>query len=299
LNGNFDWFGWTIWSLKQLPGGASAIKSTKSRLVREPFAGTHRAMHTTRQVHAATNQILDDRDQSALDLLETLSVTFCTQACEVLANLTGSNAADIHGCIKLIEPTGPGGDSRQDIVRTFVRSSNAGSRAAGDRDLSEIQRVGDCSVWSSIHAVSDGKNEWVGLPCFACPDLLANADRFVSSRSNWKDRYNSTIALPIRYCLDGSGRRKRLLGFLAFDSMRSECLGFLPNAFDYVDNAAGFESRLKRTPVFDAMAVFADSFGMALANLWELTSDHKVVIQRLRLPVIAQDKEPNKGGMNA
>ena len=271
---------WGTWGLKRLPYGHELVKAARGRLVRVPFRISHSAIHTVRQIKALTEQIQSSPNPTTLGHLETLSEQFCTQACELLASLTAGDAAKIHCCVKLIEP---GKTKADDIVRTFVRSSNSGSRGSGDRDRNEVHQAGECSVWSSIHALNDGKNEWSGLPCFSCPDLAAAGDKFVCSRKNWRDRYHATIALPIRYCLDGTGRNRNLIGFLAFDTKDDSYFSGLPNAFDFVNNPEAFESKLLQTPVFDALATVTDSFGMALAGLWE-TADNLTAIETLKIP---------------
>ena len=270
---------WGSWGLKQLPYGHQLVKAARGRLVREPFRRSHGAIHTVRQIKALTEQIQTTPNSTTLGHLETLSERFCTQACDLLASLIAADAAKIHCCVKLIEP---GTQKAEDNVRTFVRSSNSGSRGSGDRDKNEVHRAGECSVWSSIHALNDGKNDWSGLPCFSCPDLAAVGDKFVCSRKNWQDRYHATIALPIRYCLDGTGRNRNLIGFLAFDTKEKTYLSDLPNAFDFVNNPEAFESRLLQTPVFDALATITDAFGMALAGLWE-TPDNVTAIEKLKI----------------
>lgn len=170
-----------------------------------------------------------------------------------------------HCCLKVLRP----GENTM-LVSTWARSENA----LGREDIDDVHPVNENSVWSALLGCNDGAYNWANPHlCFSCGNLQEEGDNFRNSRSNWREFYNATLVFPLRYVqYTGEGKKFVNIGFLAFDTTRTDGFGKMPNIFEFRGKSgslAEYYNLLSKQTVFQLGAILADCMSMFLRPAYE------------------------------
>jgi hypothetical protein len=192
----------------------------------------------------------------------TLAVEVSTKCRESMAKLLNLQPANLHCCLKLMANE-DGGRKR---VGTWARSEPFDGRVVDEEPFF----VDENTVWCSMFGCCDGSNQWSpDFTCFACNDLPKMGASFHCGRKNWSNYYKSTVVFPLRYAKSVDGSTLGNVGFLAFDSPKTNVFAGLPNIFKYREQPGDYSAVLHSSPIFHLGAIFSDTLGTFLGSAYE------------------------------
>ncbi|HTQ39686.1 MAG TPA: hypothetical protein VMJ32_11705 [Pirellulales bacterium] len=222
----------------------------------------HGFLHAARRLSCQMHQEWDRHHAIAANL----AVDVCTACRMGMGGLVNLSPNQLHCCLKVVLPQIDGGSER---VGTWGRSTPTDGRPQ-DLDDDQAHLVDENSVWCALTGRFDGETHWPeGLTCFSCNDLAKYGSKFHCTRPHWSKYYHSVLVFPLRYAQNTAGTLMGNVGFLAFDSHKTNAFPEIPDIFNYVERPAEYLDALHKTPAFHLGALFADTLGTFLGSAYD------------------------------
>jgi len=238
---------------------------------------TRAALNLFKQLHE--NVIHDSRAlgecMTEWDIYQTettaLAQNVCTSSRQLMSDLLELNPDFLHCCFKVIvQPSNATKSFENSEVVTWIRSKPLDDRPLEPNPHPVVKNT----VWSALLGCYDGVYNWGGSKgertynCFSCNNLSTHDD-FQNSRGNWRESYNAALVFPINFLTYSDKGRpfKNVIGFLAFDSPKTDAFFNVPDIFDYRDHSekrSEYTNLLGKSTAFQIGAVIADTLGVFL-----------------------------------
>ena len=126
-------------------------------------------------------------------------------------------------------------------------------------------KIGHNSSFASLAGCSDRQNHWepYAFSCFCCNDLSKHP-RYDCSRPDWDKHFRSTLVFPLRY-KRGWDREFSILGFLTFDSLKTNIFSKIPDTFDYMESPDDYDRTLRQSFIYHTGGIMADTLATTFA----------------------------------
>lgn len=285
------------WLVKTLKAGAwiartlhakKAVWRVRQSLLIGPLCQIH-----TEFIHSARKLAIIAASGNA-DLAAEQAFRICNASHRMMANFLELPPHQLHCCLKLIYE-GDHSAPEDDKIGTWVRSEPFDDRPIA-LPQDDFHPIKNNSVWSALYGLNDGMTNWQRpRRCFACNDLPKRGEWFKCDRTNWQHWYRSALVFPIRYPLDAQGNKMLNIGFLAFDSPRTNVFHGLPDIFDYRESPSEYHDLLEASAVFHLGAIFADTMGTFLGLNCKGTATRDGETRLVHLQPTAGSKLPTPG----
>jgi hypothetical protein len=196
-----------------------------------------------------------------------LAVDLCTEFRKAMGALTFLSENELHCCLKMLQP--PDEPQQEARLFTWARSKPVDDRP--DRPDTAFVPPGS-TIYAALTGGDDGATKWRRLSCFCSNDLPKHFDRFKCERAEWPKYYRSVLVFPLRYVRNPDTGDFDNIGFLAFDSPKSNAFAGMPEVFSYRDNPAEYQNRLDQSAAFHLGAIFADSLSAHLHGIYNTST---------------------------
>jgi hypothetical protein len=211
-------------------------------------------VHPMRELGFKMSENWKHDEDPVADLL-TAIVTACGQR---MCELIGLAEGDLHCCLKVMAPRLVG--DNEDRVSTWVRSKPRDARPI-DLGPDNARLVSKNTAWCCLLSKDDKSTKWRGFKTFACNNLTAAKNLFACDREDWQKYYQSALVFTIRYPKNLREDEFLVVGFLVFDSPRTDAFSGVPNIFKFRDHPDLYASKMERSAAFHLGGVFADLLG--------------------------------------
>ena len=254
MTDKLQWITWFATLLRKVHL-RKAISAVKKHATFDLTAVLHQdAIHRMRQLSAAG---VDRNRESGANA----AIEVSTACCKVMGDLLELSPHEVHCCLKVFCP-GSSYASKNDCVVTLARSEPFDERGVDEKENNKHLVESSNTVWSALLGKFDGKTSWPTFKCFSCGDLWTHEKIFECSRENWENYYRSTLVFPVRYMTDPTKRERVVSGFLAFDSLKCNAFGSLPDVFSFRENPSDYHGQIAKHTPYHLGAILADTLGV-------------------------------------
>ncbi len=258
-----------------------------SGLVKKSLEGSHRQLEEIRRTHKIHKRTEDPshqqdppilvfdeiheaistiRDSMVRNLFSIDSSTdsvdpyiFLANSCRnAMVKILDCNREEVHCTVKLCSK-----DKKKPVrntkLWTFARSNERKGRSLILGPTKKIAVYKNSSFSSIIGCKDSKKNNWEFRPnlCFSCNDL-SRFRNYADSKKAWPSFYNSAVVFPLRYSSDSRRPWEHFLGFLTFDSLRTDLFTDVPFRFEYFGRPDEYLTELRKTDVYHVGQALAD-----------------------------------------
>jgi hypothetical protein len=170
---------------------------------------------------------------------------------------------DLHCCLKMMEESPASAD--HPTIATYARSKPVDDRQ--ERTPSPLECT-HSTIFAALTGGFDGETQWRPMRCFCCNDIRKYRNFFQCQRPEFAKYYNSVLVFPLRYVRNPDRNDFDIIGFLAFDSPKTNAFIGLPEIFEFRDKPNEYKNKLDAEAAFHLGALFADSLSAHLHGIY-------------------------------